>query len=668
MKTIHRRTSADISPSQLQENDRLHEEEPPFLESTAGGSDIRPPNTPMIENGHDETSFEPGNIYTLESSDEVPLLDLTQTFEVESAGMDSWPPNSNSRAIPTMPIATSGGHAMTEQSGVSRAEESEGVHLDGITEFLDRSPISFTKFNESDLHIWSNFSQAQTQIGATRPSQSEPDSAWFSWPNAPLTKQNHLMTLEVPRSVTHLPSVLVTHWFERVCLIWSGYDSHLNLNRNIAAELWQDSEPVYNCLQSMSAAYLSANIPTMKKTASEYLNDAVRDIALQKESVSEIPQQRRTSAALIFSLLCLGTSSSWIEASQIGTPFFREARTLLDSMSSTSSMTSNSDQHLVRYFEESLSYCEMLLAAVGSGYERQHSRGLHKELPLITESPHPWTGIFSDVPRLFARVLNLCWEFRKRCTKPGTTIHELQSTLRIIEEAKLIHEQLTALTLPAEATHLAVSGTADERTPLDHFVAVAEAYRLASILHLCQTFADVVSMRMTVEEKSTSDRQASWAECVTPLSLRLVELLRTIPSESGTKIMQILLCVSAGTGLRFHSLSRSDDALFRDRRQNSGNIETMSISEYASMFDASGSKAIGTKGDLEKAMLDIGEARGFVLKLMNDLENTLPPRPIVVAKKLIRSIWTAYDTEVSGNFNIHWIDIVESTGLRSFFG
>lgn len=310
----------------------------------------------------------------------------------------------------------------------------------------------------------------------------------------------------------------------------------------------------------------------------------------------------------------------------------------------------------------------MLLAAVGCGYERQLPRGQNEETSQAATSPHPWTGIFSDMPKLFTKVLNICWEFRKDCTKPGTTISELQYTLRLIEEAKSIHEQLKSLSLPAEATHLAVSGTADERTPLDHFVAIAEAYRLASILHLCQTFADVVSMRMPGGDHPPMDRQAQWTECITPLSLRLVEVLQTIPSESGTKIMQILLCISASTGLRFHSSPGSTGALLGEKIENISNQENMSITEYADMFNVPRLNAIETTSCLDQPVLDIGEARGFLLKRMNDLENNLPPRPIVVAKKLIRSIWERYDAEAPGKYEIHWIDIMDATGLRSFFG
>lgn len=559
-------------------------------------------------------------------------------------------------------------------------EEQNSLPLVGDAQHLDLSDSSGFIHQTSPTHMHFQLANLPMQQDIPHVVAGVPDSYIppsvsglqpFLWLEETESATGDFRTApSVPQAVTHLPSLLISHWFKRICLIWSGYDSHLNLNRQIAAELWQDSEPVYNCLQSMSAACLSANIPHMRKNATSYLNNAVRAICTQQNSTaSGSARSGRLAAAHVFALLCLGTSSSWIEAHQLGIPFFKAARNLADCWTSQTPIFSGVDnEQLTIYFDESLSYCEMLLAAVGSDYTSQLLRDRNEEPSLLTMRPHPWTGILPNVPRLFRRVMSICWKFQRHCKNPQVTTKGLQDALRLIGEAKSIHAQLVMIRTSIEAAFLTTSETDDERTPSAHFAWLAEAYRLASMLHLYQTFADVAAMRMSdCDYRVQSNRQAQWVRCITPVSLQLLTALRNIPQDSGTKIMQMFLYISASTGLRFHNMARIHGS-YAVACETKAIDEFMGFSEYADRFDTLVSVHEQSVTILEQASLDVGEARGLILSCMNNMENMLPPKPVVVAKRLIQSIWTAYDSETAGNYDSHWIEVVHTTGLRSFFG
>jgi hypothetical protein len=53
---------------------------------------------------------------------------------------------------------------------------------------------------------------------------------------------------------------------------------------------------------------------------------------------------------------------------------------------------------------------------------------------------------------------------------------------------------------------------------------------------------------------------------------------------------------------------------------------------------------------------------------LEQLELSLPPKPIDVAKQLIRAVWSAYDEEIGTPRRTHWLDVMSNTGLHSIFG
>ncbi|KAF5629044.1 Arginine metabolism regulation II [Fusarium tjaetaba] len=469
--------------------------------------------------------------------------------------------------------------------------------------------------------------------------------------------------------ITDTSSLLISNWFEQVCTLWSGFDSDSNLNRKLALELCTSSQSVFSSLQSMSAGFLSTRLPHMKQSAMYFLQAATGSVLSEAEEIIQNPADNMPAGAL-FSLFCLGTTVCWVDARQLGLPFFRSARKILNRLNRRISSLSAKDLELLSFFNRSLTYCEMLLAAVNqddtaldtddpvTGPQTDSSMQLAERY--MDNSPHPWTGISPLASQLFAQAIRLCRSFRRNLKLPKETGRDFQRALEEIQEAQRLEEKLLGLEFQ---NTLCVANTGDYRTPSLHLAQVAEAYKLAALLQLYQTFPDLVALRLPTDSVHANSRHIPWEEWIIPLSLRLVNVLEHIPPNSGTRCIQPLLYITASTGLRYDTTTMLD-------------ISTSSfdagIGSSSFQTDPFSMDMLGTSPPpanlISRMSLDISNARHFITGRLNMLESSLPPKPVMMAKELIKAIWDAYDGEAPGSASVHWVDVMEDNNLRSMFG
>ncbi|KAF4998296.1 hypothetical protein FGRMN_3345 [Fusarium graminum] len=469
--------------------------------------------------------------------------------------------------------------------------------------------------------------------------------------------------------ITDTSSLLISNWFEQVCTLWSGFDSEFNLNRKLALELCTSSHAVFSSLQSMSAGFLSTRLPHMRQSAAYFLQAATATVLSEAEEAFRNPSDVIPTGAL-FSLFCLGTTVCWVDARQLGLPFFRSARKILDRLNRRLEKLSAKDLELLSFFNNSLMYSEMLLAAVNqddesldtedlvTGPQRDTSMQLAERY--TDNSPHPWTGISPLASQLFAQAIRLCRSFRRNLKLPKETGRDFQRALEEIQEAQRLEERILGLDFQSS---LCVASTGDYRTPPHHLAQVAEAYKLAALLQLYQTFPDLVALRLPSNSVHANSRHVPWEEWIIPLSLRLVSVLEHIPPNSGTRVIQPLLYITASTGLRYDSTALLDTP-------GSFLGTNMPPGFPPDLFTSMG--ALGTPPSpaavISRISLDISNARHFITGRLNMLENSLPPKPVVMAKELIKAIWEAYDNEPPGSALVHWVDVMEDKNLRSMFG
>lgn len=584
-------------------------------------------------------------------------------------------------------IELCGGEAAhnTVQDDVFLASSSAVLYEPGDKDFFDDLQVTSSSILRSDSWSSSNGPALEFLPGSLDPTQT---------PWLPITSTLELPSIDITAVTAQSPTLpiiimgapeatdrLITNWFEQVCPAWSAFDSSLNPNRKIAADLMHCSNAVFSTLQSMSASFLSARLPQMKRPALRFLKAAVASIEAEAQALRGCAALDTVPTSLLFSLLCLGTTVCWLDASRLGLPFLKEAKDLLQRVS----LPDGDEQvELVAFFKRSITYWEMLLSFVddyglpGSQQEPDPDYLLPSPEGLFVNNDdlllHPWTGISIRPAHLFAQSLRLCRAHRRRVSKPSGSEVAFAAGAQETEDATMLEERLLSLNFTFSS---ADRQTGDERTPWQHLVHVAEAYQLSSLLQLYLTFPDLVSLRMAADTGAAASQSRVPCEKWTiPLALRICKLLEQIPPESGSRVIQPMLYISASTGLCYptqpESPSSAGNALVDDNAagvvSTTPPLSKLNISRYIDEIDIE-DEAREADGKLIPEMaVEVGNARSFIFRRLDSLECTLQPRPIIVAKELVKAIWAVYDDVDKGCKSGHWIDVLEAQGLRSLFG
>jgi hypothetical protein len=233
----------------------------------------------------------------------------------------------------------------------------------------------------------------------------------------------------------------------------------------------------------------------------------------------------------------------------------------------------------------------------------------------------------------------------------------LQAALRDIKEARELHQCLKSFPIPAEQH---ICDTGDMLTPKKHLVQIAEAYRLAAMAPLYQTFSDLRNQDTIQNGYDPVDAEYR----VLDLGLKIIRILENIPLASGTRCIQPLLCLAAGIIMKLdrpainpqqHTSTLLSDILSADLR---------SAPLHDPRFQDIHHNTLGAT----KRTIEIGQGRRFVLERLSILENSLPPKPIRVVKELVQTVWAAYDVQDAGDSQVHWTDIMAQSNLRTIFG
>ncbi|OJJ97525.1 hypothetical protein ASPACDRAFT_123454 [Aspergillus aculeatus ATCC 16872] len=463
--------------------------------------------------------------------------------------------------------------------------------------------------------------------------------------------QSDVLALEddVPQPILSTPTMtettpfLIEYWFKNVCSMWSSFDSDRNLIRKLASHTWSHNAAVFHSLQTMSALHLSEQLPHLHATATTSWTAAMQSI---QQELSTFTQHRSSPpqfpTGLLLALAGIGTTTCWTDSQQLGIPLLQKMKTILAYYNQPGMLSaSTTDRTYLEFFNDSCAYWDILCRVVT---DEQDATGpatttligpIPGSSPPSTTttntftSPHPWVGVSRPILDLFAHTILLCRRHSKRLRSPNhATLHSLQELIRDIHAARALRQTLTSTTL--QSSNLTETG--DARTPLSHLVDVAEGYRLAALLHLYQTFPDLRDDH--TRELGAADI-SNWS--LQALALELLDLVKRIPLESGSRVIQPLLYLSIATGLK------APDA----------------------------QSAVGAPL-LNQMALQVSQARRVVMQRVSVLEYSLPSKPIRVLKALIQRIWEVGDREgevgVGGGMAKHWSEVMEEGRLRTMFG
>jgi hypothetical protein len=563
---------------------------------------------------------------------------------------------------------------------------------------------------------FTNISTTQPQPSALMPSRKANDLG-FSFPH--------------PNPVD-LSTTLVEYWFSHVCSMWSTYDSPQNWYRTLAGSTWGHSEPVYFALQAMSASVLVDSLPHLKRTLPALTTQAAQSIhrAVQANLTLQGEQAKALPTDVLLAVMGMGTSICWADPRQLGFWFLDQARELLKRYGDEGDVRLDANgQQTIEHFRQALTYWEMLanvvtkdyqssLKAKRSKFKRRIRRAMSMnepgvdtdgigatvsstgQFPKSSRKPapmHPWAGVSSEIQQVFGLVMGLC---QNRCvarisdTIPSTD--DLCDALCDIELAHDLEKEILAFDFVGDA-NASSNETGDPNAPLSHLIDTAEAYRLASLLNLYLAFSDleVKFVRNSACSSSPNNNTSSWVQApegmprdhaLVTLTLRLVEVLKRIPVDSGARCIQPILLISAATGLRFdvpthqpkcamgssHSIHKrgtmiNQTAMFSTIASSSSLFNSNDRAfDFSTNFGSDQSDA--SEVQLTSLTLEVAAARRFIVNRLGALQQSLPPRPIGVALALVRAIWFNYDSADESLRSMHWMNTMVNSGLQTLFG
>ncbi|KAF5633106.1 uncharacterized protein FTJAE_7285 [Fusarium tjaetaba] len=492
-------------------------------------------------------------------------------------------------------------------------------------------------------------------------SYQSPEEASQSISQATVTLYN----TGVPQTLTHTPTFLIDYWFQTVCATWNSFDSAKNLNRSVALEAFAYSEGLACSLQSMAAAYLAEYLPHFRGIAISTTLAAIQAI---RRELSKTLCPQVLPRHLLLSMFCIGTSACWTDPLQFGLPFLKETKTILQSYKQSKHLLSKDDQDALLFFNNSTMYWDMLCSIIDAQDPEiidppATSSAMPSQPSSSQSSLHPWTGVSTEIMELFFRSILLCKGFRARMTHDHRqSSRSLQAALYYIKEARELYQRLKSFPIPAEQD---ICDTGDTWTPKSHLVQIAEAYRLAATAHLYQTFSDLRNQDTSLNGGSLVDAEYRVLE----LGSNIIRILEKIPLASGTRCIQPLLCLTAGILMKFdvpvinpqtHTPKLLSDLLSADLR--SAPTAAHQDPPFGDIRHNTLLSPVTTKRCIE-----VSQGRRFVLERLSILETSLPPKPIRVVKQLVQAVWAAYDGQGAGS-QVHWIDIMAKSNLRTIFG
>jgi len=432
---------------------------------------------------------------------------------------------------------------------------------------------------------------------------------------------------QIPVSLTHQSSELISYYFKEVPGVYSMYDSQKNPFRSAVSNAFSHSLVVNLAAQSMAAGFLVEAHPRFAAIGRRLRKEALEQI--QKEPSS-------TSYNAMLALSMFGPTGNWIEAFDLGIPFYNLMRDRVDA-ARTSGVLGDEAYH---FFEEALVFWEMNLSfAVDDDVIRPGPTlpDSHSLMPSNKRMAHPWTGVAGEVVQIVSDIGRLVRAHRSRMRKQNFVTQACLDLLnRDLVVARDLERRILAYQSPDESS---VVDLEDATTSVQHLTTLAEVYRYAGILQLYRVFPDLLADRLADEDAASNQWPATSQSIQTPVprdagkwlsafAIEALRLMETVPLESGTRDFQpflLVLCASELTCEDIHSAGTSEDGM-------------------------------------SAAFLDVVMHRKFVLDRLTTCLRLLPPKPVRVCIDIVKETWRRID---AGQKEVYWLDVMMEKGWET---
>ncbi|KEF59931.1 uncharacterized protein A1O9_04779 [Exophiala aquamarina CBS 119918] len=310
-------------------------------------------------------------------------------------------------------------------------------------------------------------------------------------------------------------------------------------------------------LQSMAAACLSRAFPRL----------ASQGVFPRNRAIEEIKREMRLEKSFTIAFLCsiiLGHSANWHADSDLGLPLYRSAKRLAETACVTTSQESTiSDQRRSIFFDQAMMYWRTILSFVSDdAYIHERTLRSSESLLQVQSAPHPWaliaTEMMDAIPEVGATIHAHRQKHGHLCVWKRLHIEDIQKAMSTCErlEHTLIHWALLA------EHEILDPGTSS--TPISHFLAVSQAYRLTGLIQIYRTFPDIHLSRLksgesvpafeevTLPTADDADNIPDWMpnQWLRELSMYVVDVLMAVPFESYTRSIQAFLYVALSSEMK----------------------------------------------------------------------------------------------------------------------
>jgi hypothetical protein len=436
------------------------------------------------------------------------------------------------------------------------------------------------------------------------------------------------------REMVNASSALSTYFFRDVLSRYCTWDSSSSSLRIIIESTWQSSGALYHTMQSMAAACLSKDLPHLAKVAKQ-------ERALALESVRSTPWKDDR----LLAVLLLGTTSCWIDPTDVVPEQFREVWTTIASCTSlmATSLT-------ISFVQEALGYWTMILAFITDTEQLGESKVVQSltagPVPPGSIIPNPFSGISPGAVRLFTDTGRLIYKVRKRL--PGMRFVRTADLLffqQALEDASRLERRILAY-VPLDVSKIGVLG--DPHTTPMHFQIVDNAFRYTALLQLYRMFPDLLSKRyrpwdvneiLLQQPASHAPSQEERSDWLTRLALYILDMLQEIPQDSRTRSIQPPVLVAVSSELRYD----------------------YDVSCKADMWQGTDTATLAASSH----SIDVARARRFVILRLSTFAHVLPILKIKRYKTVVTNIWEAID---AGARDVYWVDVACDERLRTVVG
>ncbi|KAK5170080.1 uncharacterized protein LTR77_004664 [Saxophila tyrrhenica] len=436
----------------------------------------------------------------------------------------------------------------------------------------------------------------------------------------------------------------VDYYFENVCSTFACFDSAANPFRSVVEQTWTNSAALYLTIQSTAIGHLANYYPYLAPLGLEKRSQAWKYLQrdLQSFRIGKV-----SSDTILLTLLLLGLSSAWHQASNLGMQYLLIARDLmqrrLQGVQSRPEGTAGQAGIHDGFFEHALMYWEMLASFIDPVPLAPLSGRLLLPTPERPDvaSPaqvHPWTGVVAEVHFAVAEIGRVMRRRRGRgsALRSPATASPSSSTSEG-QWANALECFLIDIELPADDE---ISDYNDLKTPKADLVALADAYRFAGLLEIYTLFPNLLEARLGADASifdplgaMAQESQSAYADTHevwrVAMAVHILNLIKPIPITSGGCRLMPLLLIISGSQLRFpdSSLTPSD---------------TISAQHN-----------------------EIIQSRYLVEARMLVLSRKYPQRPLLQMVDIIKEVWQRLD---NGDQSAHWLEVVHEMGWQTIMG